>query len=125
VGWHSGQTVQGRSWQQSLIEVNIGTIDAAGGLPWYGDSLEFELPPRWFKEGKDGGRHLIQGGVETSLAGLVVKYPSLRQGEVCHVQFVVAWKERRDLDDDDTDFAVDLAPMQIIQAFASQSGHSD
>lgn len=125
MGWHSGQTVQGRSWQLDLIEVNVGTIDAEGGLPWYGDSPEFELPPRWFQETRDGGRHLIQGGVETSLAGVVVKYPGLRQGEVCHAQFVVAWKERRDLDDDDTDYAVDLAPVQIIQSFTSKLGRSD
>ena len=48
-GWHSGQTVRGCSWQHALTEVNVGTIAAEGGLPWYGDSPAFELPPRWFQ----------------------------------------------------------------------------
>lgn len=117
LGWTTGQTVQSRSWRRDLTQVNVGTIDADGGLPWYAELPEFALPSRWFQTTADGGRYLQRGGVQTSVAGVLVTYPNLRQGEVCHAQFVVAWKERRDAADDDTDFAVDVNPVHIVQTF--------
>lgn len=108
--------MRGRSWQRGLTEVNVGTIDPEGGLPEYSAAPSFELPRRWFQTTAAGTEQLIQGGVEVSVAGLVIRYPALRPKEVCHAQFIVAWKERRDEADDDTDFAVDQHPLRLTGA---------
>lgn len=116
VGWHTGQTVVSRSWRAGLTEVNVGTPDPEGALPFYGEHDNFSLPSRWFYQHAEVALWVSEGQprVNANLAGLSVHYPALRRGETCHAQFVVAWKERRDLLDDDTDFAVDLAPQQIL-----------
>lgn len=115
LGWSSGQTVEAYHWQDGPTDVCVGTIQPEGGLSYYGQLSYFSLPKRWF--GTDPGRPSLPGvGVEISLAGLTVKYPALLRGEVCHTQFAVAWKTRRDDEDIDTWFAADLAPGQIVEA---------
>ncbi|ANE42874.1 hypothetical protein SU48_02825 [Deinococcus puniceus] len=92
-----------------MIQVNVGTLSADEGLAAYADSPFFTLPKRWF-----GAAELIS--VRADSTGIAIKYPALRRGEVCHAQIVVAWKKRQDAEDDDTDFAVDLSPLQIASA---------
>lgn len=111
-GWESGQSVVARSWEHGLTQVALGTIEPTA-LQFYAEQAHFHLPPRWFH---DRPEFFEFGCIEASVAGVTVRYPALRAGEVCHAQFVVAWKARTDKDDQDAVLAVDLAPVQILGA---------
>lgn len=124
-GWGSGQTVISQSWERRLTQIAIGTVEPTFALRSYAEQQHFHLPLRWFK---DCPEFFEFDCVEASSAGLTVRYPALRAGELCHAQFAIAWKERRDMDDQDAVLAVDLAPGQIFRAafgWNSDNGHSD
>ncbi|GHF56884.1 hypothetical protein HNQ07_003715 [Deinococcus metalli] len=117
-GWGSGQSVIYRSWEHELTQLVLGTIDPECGLSFYAEQQGFRLPLRRFAEHP---AFFEFDCIESSASGLTVRYPALRVGEVCQAQFVAAWKDRRDLNDQDAVLAVDLAPIQIFRAASGKT----
>lgn len=110
-GPESGESLDAQSWSRGRIRVSVGTQDVEflRARAIHGD----RLPASWGKllgygEGESDPVRYVEDGFLLSL-------PPLVPGDLCQVQFTVAWAEH-DSDDASTWFAVDCRWEQILRS---------
>lgn len=121
-GPNSGEGLDAQTWETDRAKVTIGTTDAE----WLaGHAKRGVLPPRWadLLDFNYGG---IVPDIDTGKFDPVVYLENgfrivlspLESGEMCQVQFLVAWSS--DVDNVFTWFVVDQSPEEILPGIGCQ-----
>ena len=129
-GPHSGEGLDAQTWETDLAEVTVGTTDAE----WLAGHAKLGfLPPRW-ADLLDFNYSGIVPDTDTGKFdpviyledGFRIVLPTLEVGEMCQVQFLVAWASKasggkaEDVGNYSTWYAVDESPEKILSGVGCQ-----